>query len=97
MIMEPWLALIGAIFGGAGLEIFKKFLGRSKEREQAAIEARDELRKEIAELRAEADKVREEADELRDEIDAWRNKYYSLVSSIATGNLQEALDKIKGS
>jgi hypothetical protein len=38
--------------------------------------------------------LRKEADELRDELDLWRAKYYSLVSSIASGDLKEALRKI---
>ena len=95
--MEAWLALIGTLFAGIGLEFGRKLMNRTKAREEAAKAARDELREEISSLRAEADRVREAADDLRSEIDQWRNKYYSLVSSIATGNLQEALDKIKGS
>lgn len=94
--VEAWLALVGTIFAGIGLEIVKKILGRTKAREEAVKAIKDELGSEIDTLRRQAEKIREEADELRDEIDSWRNKYYSLVSSIASGNLQEALDKIKG-
>lgn len=74
----------------------KRILGRKKAKEDVATARREELRSELSGLRADADKLRDESDELREEIDHWRDRYYSLVSSIATGNLQEALDKIKG-
>lgn len=84
---EAYLALAGTLFGGAGFKIIEHFLGRSKNKNDTATALRDELRKELTELR-------KEADELRDELDMWRAKYYSLVSSIASGDLQEALRKI---
>lgn len=92
--MEAWIALAGTLFGGAGFKILEHFLGRSKRKIDEATSLRSELRTELNDLRTEADRLRDEADELRDEIDMWRTKYYSLVSSIAKGDLEEALRKI---
>lgn len=93
-ITGAWIALIGTLFGGAGFKIIEHILGRSKIKDDTATNIRSELRTEVGALRAEADKLREEADELRDEIDEWRTKYFSLVSSIAKGDLEGALSKI---
>lgn len=87
---EAWLALIGTLFGGAGFKVIEHVLGRSKTKVDAATSLREELRKELTD-------IRKEADELRDELDMWRSKYYSLVSSIASGDLKEALRKISES
>lgn len=85
---EAWIALIGTVFGGAGLKVVEQFLGRKKERDDAAKEIRDELRQELHDCR-------KEADERTDEADLWRARYYSLVSSVTTGDLQGALKKIQ--
>lgn len=92
---EAWLALAGTIFGGVGLKMFESFLGRNKNKDDSQHRFREELRAEILVLRLEADKVRDEADSLRKEIDEWRGRYYNLVSSIARGKMNDALDKIK--
>lgn len=91
---EAWIALVGTVFGGAGLKIIEFILGRRGRRDDFATAIRGELRVEIQELRHEADELRHEADELRDEVDVWRKQYYSLVASIATGDLKGALQKI---
>jgi uncharacterized coiled-coil DUF342 family protein len=89
-VEEPWIALMGTVFGGAGLKVVEAIVGRKKWKADAAFQLREELRKELTELR-------EESDQLRDELDEWRTKYYSLVSSIASGDLKEALRKISES
>ena len=81
------MALAGTVLGGVGLKVAEHILGRSKTKVDTAAALRTELRAELLELR-------KEADELRDELDMWRTKYYSLVSSIASGDLPEALRKI---
>lgn len=91
---EAWIALIGTVFGGAGFKIIEFFLGRKGRKEDFATKLRGELRGEVVDLRREADKLHDEADELRHEIDTWRKKYYSLVSSIAKGDLDGAQRKI---
>lgn len=85
---EAWIALVGTVFGGAGLKITEQFLGRNKVRDDTATALRDELRKELSE-------AREEADQLREEADKWRQRYYSMVSSITTGDVTGALRKIE--
>lgn len=92
--MEAWLALAGTVFGGVGLKMIESFLGRNKNKDDAAFRFRDELRAEVLVLRLEADKIRDEADELRGEIDDWRSKYFALVSAVAAGDLNEARRKI---
>lgn len=85
---EAWIALVGTVFGGAGLKIVEQFLGRKKAGVDAAREIRDELRSELHDCRREADEKEAEAD-------LWRSRYYSLVSSVTTGDLQGALRKIQ--
>lgn len=92
---EAYIALIGTMFGGAGFKVIEFILGRKSRKEDFATNIRSELRDEVAELRKEADKLHKEAAELRAEIDKWRSKYYSLVSSIAKGDLREAQRKIQ--
>jgi predicted nucleic acid-binding Zn-ribbon protein len=94
METEAWLALAGTVMGGAGLKVVESVLGRSKNKNDSQHVFREELRAELVALRTEAEKLRDEADELRVEIDKWRTRYFSLVSSIAGGDLEEARRKI---
>lgn len=94
METEAYLALAGTVFGGVGLKIVEAVLGRSKNKNDGQHVFREELRAELAALRTEAEKLRDESDELRDEIDTWRTRYFSLVSSIAGGDLDDARRKI---
>jgi hypothetical protein len=71
-VNQGWMALAGAIFGGAGLQIIKSWLGRPKERHDDETEFRVELREDIKTLRLELRKVEAE-------LDVWREKYYSLM------------------
>ena len=71
-INEAYLALAGAVFGGAGLEIVRKWLARSKEKDDTATQFRAELREEVKNLREELRKV-------EDDLDKWRAKYYELM------------------
>ena len=73
------IALIGTIFGGAGLKVIEALLNRSKnkmdERKSEADIAtgmREELRKEVASLKDELRRV-------EGELDTWRQKYYDLL------------------
>jgi len=92
---EAWIALIGTVFGGAGFKIVEYSLGRRGRRDDFATKIRGELRDEVTQLRREADKLQREIDKLREEVDEWRTKYYSLVSSIARGDVTDALKRIK--
>lgn len=72
------VALLGTIFGGAGLKIIETWLGRAKERATEAQTMREELRKEIEGLRAQLEKSDEEEKRLEGVIEEWRGKYYDL-------------------
>lgn len=66
------IALIGTLFGGAGLTLTTKWASKNKDREDAATKFRDELRSEVIRLREELAKVEKELDE-------WKEKYYALL------------------
>lgn len=73
-----FVALLGTIFGGAGLKVIESWLGRAKERATEAASIREELRKEIDNLRAQLDKADLEEQRLEGLIEDWRGKYYDL-------------------
>jgi hypothetical protein len=66
------LAVIGTIFGGAGLKIVESFLNRGKAQSDVAAAIRAELRTDVQGLR---DEVRK----LENELDTWKAKYYDLL------------------
>ena len=73
-----FVALMGTIFGGAGLKIIETWLGRAKERATEAQAMREELRTEIENLRAQLEKSDAEEQRLEGIIEDWRSKYYDL-------------------
>lgn len=73
-----FVALMGTIFGGAGLKVIESWLGRAKERATESAAIREELRKEIDNLRTQLDKADEEEKRLEAQIEEWRSKYYDL-------------------
>lgn len=66
-----WIALVAALFGGAGLKIIEKILNRGQEEDDIATKLRAELRQDI-------ERHRQRADEAEDEADKWRDRYYKL-------------------
>lgn len=89
--LDPaWIALVGTIFGGVGLKLVERWLGRSKERVDDATQIRDELRIEI-------NSQRDEIKNLEAEVNRWRQEYYNLRDQhvkVQT-ELQIALERIK--
>lgn len=73
-----FVALMGTIFGGAGLKIVESWLGRAKERNDIGASIRDELRKEIDSLRTQLDKGQAEEQRLEGLVEEWREKYWGL-------------------
>lgn len=73
-----FVALVGTIFGGAGLKVIESWLGRAKERATEAQAIREELRQQIENLRAQLDKASAEEQRLEGLIEEWRGKYYDL-------------------
>lgn len=94
---DGFVALLGTIFGGAGLKIIESWLGRVKERATEAASMREELRREIESLRAQL--IQADGEELRLEglVEEWRQKYYDLrdeKQKVVT-DLTITLDKLK--
>lgn len=85
-INEAYLTLAGTLFGGIGLKLSEKWLGRSKAREDLATNLRTELRSDNTVLRAAVDRLEEEVDE-------WRGKYYALVAQMARRGIPICLDE----
>jgi hypothetical protein len=79
---EAWLALVGTVFGGAGLKIVEAFLGRRKSRDDLAASLRTELRVEVSELRLEVHRLMEENRELEAALDEWREKYFNVLAQL---------------
>jgi hypothetical protein len=78
---EAVLALLGTVFGGAGLKLIEALLGRGKRREDIATSLRNELRTELIELRDDNEK-------LQTALDDWRTRYYRLVAKLATQGIK---------
>jgi len=70
-LSEPVLALIAAVFGGAGLKVIESLLARSSQREDVAKQIRDELRGEVNGLR-------EQLASIERRLDKWKRQYYDL-------------------
>jgi predicted nucleic acid-binding Zn-ribbon protein len=89
-ISQGWLALLGAVLGGSGLKVIEAWLNRSKEKDDAASQLRNELRGEIRSLRDELKNV-------EDELDKWRGKYYELLDEFvrAKGDLAAAVRNLR--
>ena len=65
------LALVGTLFGGAGLEFVRRALSKSKEKEDSATALRNELRTELTSLKTDMQSIERE-------LDVWKQKYYEL-------------------
>lgn len=70
--VNPWIALGGTVFGGAGLKIIERLLIKSKEKDDTALQMREELRQEVKALR-------ESLYAVEKELTSWRDKYYKLL------------------
>lgn len=96
-LSEPVLALLAAIFGGAGLKVIETLLSRSSKRADIAKEIRDELRGEV-------DGLRKQLSAIEQRLDRWKRQYYDLYVAfnelvvIALGaGLSEETNKIRKS
>lgn len=76
MHIDPiWIALIGTLFGGAGLKILEHWLGKTKTKTDEATRLREELRIEIV-------AGREEIKELEAAVEKWKKEYYDLRDEV---------------
>ncbi|MCA1799719.1 MAG: hypothetical protein LC650_00185 [Actinobacteria bacterium] len=71
-LSEPIIALIAALFGGAGLKGIESLLGRAAKRADIATEIRSELRQEVLSLR-------EQLGGIETRLDEWRRQYYNAL------------------
>lgn len=92
----PLIALAGTIFGGAGLEITKRWLNRAKDRTDTAKLLRDELRADTVTLRKEIVDLKAEVDKIEAEVIKWREQYLELREKYVTlrGLYEDALRQI---
>lgn len=78
--MDPALwALVGTLFGGAGMKIVEAILSRRKGKDDLATSLRNELRADIATLRADLKEESRESEE-------WKAKYYEAAYSSRIAN-----------
>lgn len=77
----PILALLGTLFGGAGLEFVKRWLGKAKETNDIATNLRNELRGELTALKLEMEATEKESNE-------WRARYYEVLEKYLTVKIQ---------
>lgn len=91
------LALIGTIFGGAGLKFIEHWLSRAKTRDDTATQIRNELRTELARIKEDLAEARKGQDAAEDESDSWRGKYYERSDELiqVKEELASALNLIK--
>lgn len=88
-IPEPVLALIAAVFGGAGLKIVDSIFTRKQVKDETATDLRAELRDEVRYLR-------EQLKEAEEENERIRNNYYTLREEFigVKNDLEQALQKL---
>lgn len=87
--MENWTPIIAAvatIMGGVGVEVVRRLLSRSSDRENYAMTLRTELREEIKNLK-------EELATAQNELDEWKAKCYALMSEAL--QLHSQLEQLK--
>lgn len=80
------LALIGTVFGGAGLKIVESLLSKGKNEADIAAVIRAELRTDVQSLRT-------EIHTLQTEVDGWREKYYALLERTVALETQQKIDE----
>ena len=73
----PLIALVGTLFGGAGLEFIRRWLGKAKEKDDTATNLRNELRIDLRQLK-------QDMEALEKEVTEWRDKYYALLEDKMT-------------
>ena len=91
------IALVGTIFGGAGLKATEYWLTSASRKNEGEFKLRDELRLQIADLKEELARQRTEIDKTEAEMDSWRDKYWQLREQYAElqTELLSALQQIK--
>lgn len=91
------IAGISTLLAGVGLKVVEKIAARTKNRQDAAAEIRNELRMQISDLRAEITDLKQELEDAQNDLDQWKAKYYELVDQLSKtrADLNIALTRIK--
>jgi hypothetical protein len=93
-IGEPILALVAAIFGGAGLKLIESILSRTASRSALAKEIRDELRVEVLRLRDELNEVSERLKKQKEEYFRLLFAFNAIASLAMSNGLQDEVRDI---
>lgn len=85
-----FLPLLGVLFGGVGLAIVNKWLGRNKEKFDLGTLIRDEIRKDNL-------SYRNEIDELTRRVESWQIKYYEMdqAHKKKINELQDEMERMR--
>lgn len=73
------IALIGTVFGGAGLKAIEGFLNRSRNKMEEKKSEADIASNMREELRSEINTLKSELRTVEQELDTWKQKYYDLL------------------
>ncbi len=90
MDAATWVAIIVALFGGAGVKVVERWLSRGQIADDGQLKLRDELRLELNRLREELEKTEKELDETR-------ARYFKLLEEFSKNkmDLEKALNKLQ--
>lgn len=80
--IDVWLALVAAVFGGAGLKLVESFMTRKQRRD-------DLLSKIIAEKDKEIERLSGQVDSAEKAEIEWREKYWDLREGNGAGSKSE--------
>ena len=103
-LSDAELALIGTLFGSAGLKIIEWLLGRRDKAIDHGAQMREELRTEVTGLREQLAAAKEDSLRLEDEVEEWRSKFYDMRDDnikrqtdlmIATSKIETLLKEIE--
>jgi hypothetical protein len=87
-VNDAVIALLAAVFGGAGLKFVEALIGRGKVKFDVATQIREELRSEINQLREELRKEIEARRKVEAEVVVWKDKYYVVIERLTAVQLQ---------
>lgn len=89
-VVQSIIAVVVALFGGAGLKIVERWLSRGQVKEDYGLKLRTELREDLNRLRT-------QLEETETELDQWREKYFTLLEQFvnAKAKLEDALTTIQ--
>lgn len=74
-MLEQWIPLFAAVFGGIGVKLAESFFARSGRK----IDMEAEIRKELRDVVSDQD---DKISTLSQEIDEWKQKYYEVLEKL---------------